>query len=192
MAEFLIYALKCPKTGDYKYIGKSSSGLTRPKTHLVLSHNESVRLWVEELREEGLCPLIDVIEECLPEDLLEREKYWVSYYHNSVSPLMNIIEYKGINIEKLQKELRAEEDMLISKLNKVKEDINSLDNIYEFIKRVRKQRGVTQQVLADISGVGLRTIKQIELGKGNPAYKTLEKLLDVLGYKLTPSLVQYI
>lgn len=192
MAEFLIYALKCPKTGDYRYIGKSSNGLIRPKTHLVLSHNESVRLWVEELREEGLCPLIDVIEECIPEDLLEREKYWISYYHKSVSPLMNIIEYKGINIEKLQKELKAEEDMLISKLNKVKEDINSLDNIYEFIKRVRKQRGVTQQVLADISGVGLRTIKQIELGKGNPAYKTLEKLLDVLGYKLTPSLVQYI
>lgn len=192
MNVFLIYALKCPKTGDYKYIGKSSNGLTRPKAHLVLSHNESVRLWVEELRDEGLCPLIDVIEECSEEDLLEREKHWISYYHNSVSPLMNIIEYKGINIERIQKELKAEEDILLNKLNKVKKDNKSLDNIYEFIKIVRKQRGISQKILSDLSGVGLRTIKEIELAKGNPSYNTLIKILDVLGYELTPTLIQFV
>jgi DNA-binding XRE family transcriptional regulator len=188
MADFLIYGLRCPETGFYKYIGKSSNGLSRPKSHLTLSHNNSIRLWVEELRDKGLCPLIDIIEECDSVQLLEREKYWISYYHNSVYPLMNIIEYKGINIEKLREELKAEEQILMHKINAVKEDIENLSNIYKFIKTIRKKRGVTQELLASLSGVGLRTIKQIETGKSNPTFKTLENALDVLGYKLVPIL----
>jgi len=189
MTDFIIYALKCPKNGDYKYIGKSSNGMFRPKTHLVLSHNQSIRLWVEELREEGLCPLIDVVEECSEDSLSDREKYWINYYNNTVSPLMNVIEYKGINIHNLQKELRAEEKKLVEMLHTVKNDVNNLKELHKFIKYVRKQRGVTQQTLSELSGVGLRTIKQIEIAKGNPTYKTLEKILNVLGYKLIPSLL---
>ena len=64
MNQYLIYGLRCPKTDDYKYIGKSSSGMQRAQAHLTYSHNESVNYWVAELREQGFCPLIDVIEEC--------------------------------------------------------------------------------------------------------------------------------
>ena len=189
MSEFLIYGLKCPKSGIYRYIGKSSNGLNRPKSHLSISSNQYVRLWVEELREEGMCPLIDIIEECSEEDLSNREKHWISYYHNSVSPLMNIIEYKGINIDRLRNELKLEEEQLDRRLTAVKAIINDLKNIHEFIKYVRKERCITQQTLADLSGVGLRTIKKIELGKGNPTYNTLIIILNVLGYELTPSLI---
>ena len=191
MSDLLIYGLKCPKSDDYRYIGKSSNGLRRPKTHLILSHNLSVRLWVEELREEGLCPLIDVIEECSEDNLLEREKFWIAYYHELVYPLMNIIEYKGSSITKIQEELKIEEQKLADKLNKIKQEISNLDNIHEFIKYVRKVRGINQETLSDLSGVGLRTIKQIEAGKGNPTYKTLENWLNVLGYKLTPCLIMH-
>jgi DNA-binding XRE family transcriptional regulator len=189
MSQFLIYGLRCPKSSLYKYIGKSSNGLSRPKSHLSLSSNQSIRLWVEELREEGLCPLIDVIEECSKEDLLDREKHWINYYHNSVSSLMNIIEYKGVNIDRLHNEIKLEEEKLYIKLNKIKSDIKNIENIFDFIKYVRKQRGITQETLSDLSGVGFRTIKQIELGKSNPTYETLSKVLNVLGYELKPSLI---
>lgn len=53
--------------------------------------------------------------------------------------------------------------------------------IYQKIKERRSLLGITQQDLADISGVSLRTIKEIETGKGNPAVNTLVKILDVLG-----------
>jgi len=186
MSDLLIYGLKCPKTHDYKYIGKSSNGLIRPKTHLTLSHNVSVRLWVEELREEGLCPLIDVIEECSEDNLSERETFWIAYYHELVSPLMNIIKYEGASITKIQEELEIQEQKLIDKLNKVKQNISNLNNIYEFIKYIRKERNINQEVLSDLSGVSLRTIKEIESSKGNPTYNTLDKILDILGYKLIP------
>ena len=43
---------------------------------------------------------------------------------------------------------------------------------------------ITQENLADLSGVGLRTIKQLEAGKANPTYKTLQEIADVLGLEL--------
>ncbi len=52
------------------------------------------------------------------------------------------------------------------------------------IKNRRSLLGITQQDLADISGVGLRTIKEIETGKGNPSVNTLVKILNALGMEL--------
>ena len=56
-----------------------------------------------------------------------------------------------------------------------------LENIYKKIQERRSLLGITQQDLADISGVGLRTIKEIEIGRGNPSINTLLKILGVLG-----------
>jgi transcriptional regulator with XRE-family HTH domain len=43
---------------------------------------------------------------------------------------------------------------------------------------------VTQETLAELSGVGLRTLKQFESGKGNPTLLTIQKLADVLGMEV--------
>ena len=43
---------------------------------------------------------------------------------------------------------------------------------------------VTQETLAELSGVGLRTLKQLESGKGNPTLLTLQKVADVLGMEV--------
>jgi transcriptional regulator with XRE-family HTH domain len=56
--------------------------------------------------------------------------------------------------------------------------------IHQIIKQRRSLLGITQQDLADISGIGLRTIKQIETGKGNPAFNTLRKIAGVLGMEV--------
>lgn len=54
-------------------------------------------------------------------------------------------------------------------------------DIIKTIKRRRIELKVTQERLAEISGVGLRTLKQFESGKGNPTLSTLQKIADVLG-----------
>ena len=48
------------------------------------------------------------------------------------------------------------------------------------IKERRESLKVTQETLAALSGIGLRTLKQFESGKGNPTILTLQKLSDVL------------
>lgn len=55
------------------------------------------------------------------------------------------------------------------------------EKIIKYIKERREELQVTQETLAELSGVGLRTLKQFESGKGNPTLLTLSKLADVLG-----------
>lgn len=57
----------------------------------------------------------------------------------------------------------------------------------ELIKTIKERREVlqvTQETLAELSDVGLRTLKQFESGKGNPTLLTLSKLADVLGMEV--------
>ena len=57
----------------------------------------------------------------------------------------------------------------------------------ELIKTIKERREalqVTQEGLAQLSGVGLRTLKQFESGKGNPTLSTLHKIADVLGMEI--------
>lgn len=48
----------------------------------------------------------------------------------------------------------------------------------------RKNLGISQNDLAEMSGVSLATIKNIERGKGNPSFETVEKILAVLGMEI--------
>ena len=59
------------------------------------------------------------------------------------------------------------------------------DNLIVSIKNRREMLQVTQEMLADLSGVGLRTLKQFESGKGNPTVETLNRLAGALGMELT-------
>ena len=56
--------------------------------------------------------------------------------------------------------------------------------LIEIIKERREALKVTQETLAQLSGVGLRTLKQFESGKGNPTLLTLQKLTDALGLEV--------
>lgn len=58
------------------------------------------------------------------------------------------------------------------------------NEIIQTIKERREMMRVTQETLAELSGVGLRTLKQLESGKGNPTLQTLQKLADVLGMEV--------
>ena len=52
------------------------------------------------------------------------------------------------------------------------------------IKERRALLGISQQDLADYSGVGISTVKDIERGVGNPSMETLRKVLDVVGMEM--------
>jgi len=56
--------------------------------------------------------------------------------------------------------------------------------LIKIIKDRREVLQVTQETLAESSGVGLRTLKQFEGGKGNPTLLTLGKLADALGMEV--------
>lgn len=58
------------------------------------------------------------------------------------------------------------------------------ENLITTIKERRENLKVNQENLAKLSGVGLRTLKQFESGKGNPTLQTIQKIADVLGLEV--------
>lgn len=57
-------------------------------------------------------------------------------------------------------------------------------NLIQRLKDRREELEVTQEQLSELAGVALRTVKELDAGKGNPTMSTLMKLADVLGMEL--------
>lgn len=57
-------------------------------------------------------------------------------------------------------------------------------DIPKIISERRKTLGITQIELAEMAGIGVATVKDIERGKGNPSLRTLESLCAVLGFEI--------
>lgn len=54
----------------------------------------------------------------------------------------------------------------------------------EIMKLRRGVLNLSQQDLAEMAGISLATIKDIERGKGNPSLSTVGKILEVLGIEI--------
>lgn len=56
--------------------------------------------------------------------------------------------------------------------------------IGENIKRIRKEKGLTQKRLGELSGMNEVQIRQYELGKANPKIETVDKIAAALGVNI--------
>ena len=58
------------------------------------------------------------------------------------------------------------------------------------LRERRKLLNVTQEDLADISGVSERTVRDIEKGLANPELESLMKLCEVLGLEVSVKVIK--
>jgi len=54
----------------------------------------------------------------------------------------------------------------------------------KLIKDRRLELGTTQQQIADLAGVSVNTLYQLERGQSNPTIEVLVKVVEVLGMEL--------
>lgn len=57
----------------------------------------------------------------------------------------------------------------------------------EIVKVIKERKGIlkiNQEYLAELSEVGIATLKRLESGKGNITLNNLQKIADVLGMEL--------
>ncbi len=59
-----------------------------------------------------------------------------------------------------------------------------MEDIGQKIKSIRKQKGLSQEELADLAKVNLRTIQRIENNESEPRGKTLQLICDVLNVNI--------
>ncbi len=57
-------------------------------------------------------------------------------------------------------------------------------DISKEIRQRREELGISQELLAEVSSLSLRTLKTLESGKGNPTLASIKKLTEVLGLEL--------
>ena len=57
-------------------------------------------------------------------------------------------------------------------------------NLREIVKERRGVLGISQIDLAEMAGISLATVKDIERGAGNPSMKTVMRILEVLGLEM--------
>lgn len=57
-------------------------------------------------------------------------------------------------------------------------------DIGSILKERRKFLGITQQALAEIVGISLRSLVDIETGKGNPTIRQIDKIFTTLGLSI--------
>ena len=60
-----------------------------------------------------------------------------------------------------------------------------VSKIGEKIKERRDTLGITQPDLAEMAGVNINTIYNIESGRGNPTLSKLNNILNILGMEIT-------
>ncbi|HXA00991.1 MAG TPA: helix-turn-helix transcriptional regulator [Cytophagaceae bacterium] len=60
----------------------------------------------------------------------------------------------------------------------------NVDDVGKILRERRQFLNLKQEDLAEISGVAIKTIYAVELGKGNPSLETLMKILKVLGMEI--------
>ena len=170
----IIYALKCPITGDVHYIGKSKRGLIRPFSHLSISHSDKIREWVSDLSLINNKPVVSVIEEVNDEsDLDAKERYWINYYLNKGCHLLNSVLVSPVMINP---------KIVYTELNKKVSDIILIG---EAVKKRRKDLGLNQSELAEKAGVALTVVRKIEQGKENFNFESLISILSLLGLSIS-------
>ena len=65
---FLVYALIDPRTGAVRYIGKSSTGMRRPRQHInkcYLAGDDYKARWIRQLLSLGLTYEIAILDVCV-------------------------------------------------------------------------------------------------------------------------------
>lgn len=98
MSRFIIYGLEDPRTGQIRYVGRSSSGLERPKHHtvpaaLAKEPNRHKASWLRGLVAEGKKPTIRVLEAFESgDDLTSAERFWIAQAKGLAWPLTNLTD----------------------------------------------------------------------------------------------------
>ena len=67
---------------------------------------------------------------------------------------------------------------------------SSIKTLGSIIRKVRKEQGLTQQQLASVCGVGVRFLREIELGKETSQIGLVFKVVYMLGLEIKIGNVQ--
>lgn len=168
MDKCIIYGLYCPITDELHYIGKSTKLLIRPLQHLTKSHSDKINEWVKSLKFLNYKPIIKILEKCNENNIDDREEWWIRKSIEDGCFLLNVQHNRPNDI-----------------IEKYHTNNGDIMEIAMLIKKEIEKTGITREKLAIMSNISRPTLHDIENGNKRISYKNLEKVLNILGYRLT-------
>jgi hypothetical protein len=149
---YIIYGLFDPRDGQLRYVGKSCSGLKRPKSEL----GRSVRgfesghkaNWLKALASEGLEPCIEILQTLDgPEPLGKFERYWISYFRQMGCPLTNLTDggegQWGVRFTQERK-------LKIARAHGAKSFVDECGNRYESVRQAARALGTFHNMISQV------------------------------------------
>lgn len=97
-ASYIIYGLVDPRTNELRYVGRSSNGLSRPRSHwensTALCRRDRCHTWIRSVLKDGLIPEIEVLAEFFwsfgVNDILNvEERFWIASIRSCGATLTN-------------------------------------------------------------------------------------------------------
>lgn len=162
--KYLIYGLVDPLSGQLRYLGKSESGLRRPRRHrrpceLKIDNSHKGR-WIKKLHAKNLSYGIVVIQETDKATLVQAEIFWIAYFRAMGCPLTNLTDGgDGVSGYKHSELAKA----AIGFANKGR--LRTPPQIAKMVAaRNNREIGVTQKIKAS-KALGGRPIVCLETGK---------------------------
>lgn len=195
METTFIYALKDPRDGSVRYVGKSNDPVKRYAIHLCRQTgvDTQVKRWVQDLKAQGLRPILVIVEE-VPRAMWEdKERYWIAHYRNANTELTNVTSGgmgfrdipEEIELDRRRKVSAARMGMVFSEEHKkhladAKRKQFATTNSREILSRhwaklsdsevlevldMAKHRVFSQRVIGKLYGVTGSTVSEILTGK---------------------------
>ncbi len=98
--DHFIYSMKDPRDNLVYYIGRTDNPSERYKHHIGgYSSNERMNKWIEQLIENGLLPIMEIVEAVKGRELgKKQEVHWIKLYSSKLAPLLNL---KGLDAESI-------------------------------------------------------------------------------------------
>jgi hypothetical protein len=95
MKKTYIYSLVCPLDGKVKYVGKANDPKGRFRKHKSLGDtntgdNIEKNKWIKSLLDQGLLPILEILEEVDVTEWKEKEKFYVRQFREQGVELFNI------------------------------------------------------------------------------------------------------
>ena len=87
-----IYTLTDPRTNQIRYVGKSNKPSKRLSCHLGRTEKNHKYSWLKQLDNEGLKPILDIIDEVPNDEWRFWEQYWISQFRTWGFDLTNLTD----------------------------------------------------------------------------------------------------
>lgn len=159
---YSVYTLNCPITGFVMYVGCTNDLDRRKYEHLSLKNNTAKSLWIQQLKSNGLRPIMTVLERSISEQqAIKKEAMYIDLFLSIGMPLKNMTNGGKNPPTQKGKKLSDDHKLFLAEKSTKKKQVFQYDksdklvNVWDSVKIASKSTGICHKSIST-SALGKR------------------------------------